>query len=177
MTDLHKAAEMALDALKISTPIYSPHKFIQALKALEAALAQPEPIECGYDETVGMCTNNPCCEQKPLPLAWATFDGEGNYTFRSYENNETYRDEYLNCKDEKYAKKYANWVIPLYTAPPKREWVGLTKLDIHVLKMNYDKVKVLHTDRAEDLTVLGQDVDVNGLINAIETELKEKNGG
>ena len=92
-------------------------------------LAQPEQehIECGYDETVGLCTNNPCCEQKPLPLAWATFDGEGNYEFRSYENNETYRDKYLNCKDEKYAKKYANWVIPLYTAPPpKREWVGLT---------------------------------------------------
>ena len=88
---------------------------------------EQEPIECGYDETVGMCTNNPCCEQKPLPLAWATFDGEGNYEFRSYENNETYRDKYLNCKDEKYAKKYANWVIPLYTAPPpKREWVGLT---------------------------------------------------
>ena len=56
MTDLRKAAEMALDALKISTPIYSPHKFIQALKALEAALAQPEqelvcdkdPHLCGF---------------------------------------------------------------------------------------------------------------------------------
>jgi formyltetrahydrofolate hydrolase len=41
--------------------------------------------------------------------------------------------------------------------------------------MNYDKLKVVHTDRAEDLTVIGQDVDVNGLINAIETKLKEKN--
>ena len=28
------------------------------------ALAQheQEPVACGYDETVGMCTNNPCCE-------------------------------------------------------------------------------------------------------------------
>jgi Mg/Co/Ni transporter MgtE len=58
---------------------------------------------------------------------------------------------------------------------PEREWVGLTDVDIHVLKMNYEKVKVVHTDRAEDLTVIGQDVNVNGLINAIETKLKEKN--
>ena len=83
--------------------------------------------------------------------------------------------------------------IPLFTAPPKPEqeeliqfkdgkwsyvrkpWIGLTDIDIHVLKMNYDKVKVVYTDRAEDLTVLGQDVDVNGLINAIQTKLKELN--
>ena len=67
--------------------------------------------------------------------------------------------------------------IPLYTAPTKREWVGLTDIDIHVLKMNYDKVKVVYTDRAEDLTVLGQDVNVDGLISAIEAKLKEKNNG
>ena len=62
-----------------------------------------------------------------------------------------------------------------HTAPPRKGWVGLTDMDIHVLKMNHDKVKVVHTDRAEDLTVLGQDVDVNGLINAIQTKLKELN--
>ena len=102
-----------------------------SITVLREALAQPEqePIECGYDETVGMCTNNPCCEQNPLPLAWATFDGEGNYDFRSYENNETYRDKYLNCSDEKYAKKYANWVIPLYALPPRKPWQGLTSED------------------------------------------------
>jgi hypothetical protein len=57
----------------------------------------------------------------------------------------------------------------------KKPWVGLTDVDIHVLKMNYDKLKVVHTDCAEDLTVIGQDVNVNGLINAIETKLKELN--
>ena len=37
------------------------------------ALAQHEQehIECGYDETVGMCTNNPCCEQaQPEQAEW-----------------------------------------------------------------------------------------------------------
>ena len=56
-----------------------------------------------------------------------------------------------------------------------KPWQGLTDIDIHVLKMNHDKVKVVYTDHAEDLTVLGQDVDVNGLINAIQTKLKELN--
>ena len=127
---------------------------------------EQEPIECGYDETVGMCTNNPCCEQKPLPLAWATFDGEGNYEFRSYENNETYRDKYLNCKDEKYAKKYANWVIPLYTAPPpKREWVGLTDEEIE------------HTWGNTPMMLNARDGGARKVFaRAIETKLKEKNG-
>jgi hypothetical protein len=35
-------------------------------------LAKPEqkPTVCGYDETVGMCTNNPCCEQEPVSHLW-----------------------------------------------------------------------------------------------------------
>ncbi len=57
----------------------------------------------------------------------------------------------------------------------KKPWVGLTDIDIHVLKMNHNKVKVVYTDRAEDLTVLGQDVNVDGLINAIQNKLKELN--
>jgi hypothetical protein len=43
-------------------------------------------------------------------VAWATFDGEGNYDFRSYEGNENYREEYIKRNGE----KYANWVKPLY---------------------------------------------------------------
>jgi hypothetical protein len=44
---------------------------------------------------------------------------------------------------------------PLYTAPPKREWVGLTRNEAEEF---YDK----YTDRAE-------------LINAIDKFLEEKN--
>ena len=29
-----------------------------------------KPTACGYDETVGMCTNNPCCEQTPVAHLW-----------------------------------------------------------------------------------------------------------
>jgi hypothetical protein len=55
--------------------------------------------------------------EKQEPVAWATFDGEGNYDFMSYEGNENYSDEYV----KRNGKKYTNWVLPLYTAPPKRE--------------------------------------------------------
>jgi hypothetical protein len=36
-------------------------------KFCEQALAAPvqEPVACGYDETTGNCTNNPCCYTTP----------------------------------------------------------------------------------------------------------------
>jgi hypothetical protein len=46
------------------------------------------------------------------PVAWREFDGEGGYTYFAYQDNETWRDEYI----ERNGEKYANWVEPLYTA-------------------------------------------------------------
>ena len=40
-------------------------------ESLAAALAEPapEPVRgCGYDETTGNCTQNPCCLSAPAPL-------------------------------------------------------------------------------------------------------------
>ena len=141
MTDLRKAAEMALEALEKLTDgrIFTADLagyYGAAKNTLRQALAQPEQE----------------------PVAWLVSDAQGRYA--------TIRDP-APYGEEVYE--------PLYAAPFKREWVGLRDIDIHVLKMNHDKVKVVHTDRAEDLTVLGQDVDVNGLINAIQTKLKELN--
>lgn len=42
------------------------------------------------------------------PHAWSTFDGEGSYDLRLFENNENYL--------EQYSPKYVNWVDALYTA-------------------------------------------------------------
>ena len=84
MTDLRKAAEMALEAL---------HNIDQsnnydAIEALRQALAQPE------QEPVGWLNAN---------------EGVDAYAF-TWRKKETHD-------------------IPLYTAPPKREWVGLTDDD------------------------------------------------
>lgn len=48
-------------------------------------------------------------------FAWATFDGEGGYDLRLFENNERYMDDWL----ETNGARYARWVFPLYTAAAK----------------------------------------------------------
>jgi hypothetical protein len=70
---------------------------------------------------------------------------------------------FSTAPDGKLSNKFAckptegNWVEPLYTAPPKREWVGLTGDEARKF---YEK----YTDREE-------------LIHAIDKFLEEKNGG
>jgi len=61
------------------------------------------------------------------PMAWRTFDGEGGYDYRNYEDNEKYAKEW-----EQRNPKYKGWVEPLYTAP--RPWVGLTMADMAELR-------------------------------------------
>ena len=93
--------------------------------------------------------------EKQEPVAWRTFDGEGGYDYRSYEMNETY--------DKEWAERNPNhkgWVEPLYTAPPKREWVGLTDEEHDSIKHNYHNM-------TWTLEMFGR---------AIEAKLKEKNG-
>jgi hypothetical protein len=49
---------------------------------------------------------------EPEPFAWATFDGEGSYDLRLYQDNESYRDEYL----KRNGPQFRSWVVPLYLA-------------------------------------------------------------
>ncbi len=109
MTDLRKAAEMALEAL---------HNIDQsnnddAIEALCQALAEPEQE----------------------PVAWVIEDGEVDY----------YVDVVAKIKPG----------TPLYTAPPKKEWVGLTRREL-------------------DIATLGLE-DLGDCYLAIEAKLKEKN--
>jgi hypothetical protein len=57
-------------------------------------------------------TTPPAAPTVQEPVAWREFDGEGGYTYFAYQDNETWRDEYI----ERNGEKYANWVEPLYTA-------------------------------------------------------------
>jgi hypothetical protein len=47
------------------------------------------------------------------PVAWSTFDGEGGYDYRSYIDNEDYRDKYRELNK---STTFFNWVEPLYKA-------------------------------------------------------------
>jgi hypothetical protein len=113
------------------------------------------------------------------PVAWRTFDLEGGYDYRTYDDNENYRDEW-----DRRNPNHKGWVEPLYKNPtpcetcqalartvlmdqtgydmaPRREWVGLTDEEIAEM-VNYGQ-----HERIPEYT--------RNFVNAIETKLKEKN--
>ena len=50
--------------------------------------------------------------EKQEPVAWRTFDGEGGYDYRSFEDNEDYQEKW-NARNP----NYLTWVEPLYALP------------------------------------------------------------
>ena len=50
--------------------------------------------------------------EKQEPVAWRTFDGEGGYDYRSYEDNENYKLGWVARNPN-----HADWVEPLYALP------------------------------------------------------------
>ena len=65
MTPLQQAAQAMIDRWESTdwkdTP-HTAHYVAELRKALGAEIAQSvEPVSCGYDETTGNCTKNPCC--------------------------------------------------------------------------------------------------------------------
>ena len=97
------------------------------------------------------------------PVAWRTFDGEGQYEYRAYEENESYADEW-----DKRNPNHKGWVDPLYTHPPQRTWVGLTDEEMEATfiecggKWNGDFWKI-------------EDADFHPFLRTIEARLKEFN--
>ena len=90
---------------------------LDTIEGLEAALAQPEPqVCCGdYEKCMKACTprgrwlaENELAQPEQTPVAWMQDSIE----------------LYVNDRPTSIYK------IPLYTAPPKREWVGLTNDEI-----------------------------------------------
>jgi len=88
--------KQALEALDLSHPRFGigTAKHISATAALRQVIAELERQE---------------------PVAWRTFDGEGQYEYRAYEENESYADEW-----DKRNPNHKGWVEPLYTHPPQR---------------------------------------------------------
>jgi len=79
------------------------------------------------------------CAGKQEPVAWMHTTGTGHVYFRKKPQDKVFNPQ------------------PVYTAPPKREWVGLT---LNEAEDFYEK----YPDRAE-------------LINAVDRFLEEKNHG
>ena len=123
MTDLRKAAEMALEFVSWFASddhsIRPTHKAPEIAEALRQALAQKEQE----------------------PVAWV------------------YRGNFHPFDPSDWAE--GETATPLYTAPPKREWIGLTEEELEPLcdlwKVSYGSVYV------------------DEFARAIEAKLKEKN--
>jgi hypothetical protein len=118
--------------------------------ALRDRLAQPEQelvIDC---PRCGHC----CPKSNQEPVAWRTFDGEGGYDYRNYEDNEQYAKEW-----EQRNPKYTGWVEPLYGTPLPSTWFGLTDEEVkHMLEL---------------FVIPPQHIEM--VVQAIEAKLKEKN--
>ena len=69
---------------------------------------------CAYPNCGYPCPNLPDCTEKQEPVAW--WNGKGSVVFMHEEISTPNWTDYYN--------------IPLYTHPPKREWVGLTDEEI-----------------------------------------------
>jgi len=120
---------------------YERPAFDKAITAIKKALAKEQEPWCmkmnGCKTKCEDCPDEPldiCCQQydtclKPCtpravhlaqrteqePVAWRTFDGEGGYDYQTYENNESYADDW-----NKRNPNHKGWVEPLYTHPPQR---------------------------------------------------------
>ena len=84
----------------------------EAADALAAPTVQPMAHIVGEIDHTGKVWKPVQPAPVQEPVAWREFDGEGGYTYFAYQDNETWRDEYI----ERNGEKYANWVEPLYTA-------------------------------------------------------------
>ena len=148
MTDLRKAAELALEALELECTDINGDKVdlvTPAIAAIRQALEQPEQE----------------------PVAWSVLDkrrGKHWYTHESKYTAQYYANLYSHREPDGSPSME---VTPLYTAPPKREWQGLTDEE---LRHAYGEVS-------------GNEWCLGGISNAetfcdiIEAKLKEKNRG
>ena len=140
MTDKDLMQE-ALDAL---TYVGDKDIYSDTIDALRARLSQPEPAECdgGQCGIGGYCKQCPKTQPEQEPVAWGLqqqFEGKIGTASVAFKRH----DEF-------------GFVVPLYTAPPKREWVGLT--------------------HEEHMEILTRDLTAPSRIAVAEAKLKEKNG-
>lgn len=163
MSNLEKAAYKALEALNRSKLMDGNHFYCyEAANALRQAL-EPKPCDMGQ-----MCldcqprgANGECPDQQPKqePVAWCVIE---NGRIKGL------------CKSRPAVMNADKWQ-PLYTEPPKREWVGLTDEDEEHCQ-NEAAVKY----RRYKSSIRGQMIAPADnyewhLIRAVEAKLREKN--
>ena len=147
MSDLRKAAEMALEHLESISDWDCTYPIGKAKEALRQALAQLEPISYVPGFYRG----------EKISLSRIKL-GERFILVRTGEIYSKTKDGYWNEYEQRPARLHLNCQVQLIkdTAPPKREWVGLTDEEVESWRGNYDFFD-------------------SALVREIEAKLKEKN--
>ena len=152
ITLTREEAQRMLSELEDEIPFYSendcptPEWITDAIELLRTRLAQPEPEQrTGDCLLTGVCAAEGHRIQKaqpePKPVAWADrfdIDRDGH-------------DFWVNRQEP------AKDGVPLYTAPPQREWQGLTDEEKQTAYAMFSTMSAI------------------GFVQAIEAKLKEKN--
>ena len=126
----------SVSVLKTKSHAFADHE-------LEPLYAAPQK----HDYVIDCPRCGHCCqllETEQKPVAWMHTTGTGHVYFRKKPQDKVYSPQ------------------PVYTAPPKREWVGLTDEEINSVRYQRD-----WTADWTDTT----------FARAIEAKLREKNGG
>ena len=144
---LRAAAEAALEALEWvygGAPVR--RDGVAAIRALRAALAEPdaEPVAWLYEDRISDGTD---CK-------WGCY---GVYFSKAQAEAILLRREHY------HSGKVEGRIVPLYAAPPRRDWVGLTEQEI------WDSVK------HGVVGGIGMPSKAVAVARAIEAALKEKN--
>ena len=155
MTDLRKAAEMALEALEELRFANAPF-LDKAMEALRQALSQTEQ-ECIYPECETSIGCDGPCGEKPV-------DETAKHGHEPVVGTKTWIEDGRVFTQNLYASDI------YITPPPKREWVGYTNEDRERIVPVLVQSLLNHDDKT--MAVL-----LKAILIDIETQLKEKNGG
>jgi hypothetical protein len=136
MTD-RELMQLAMETIQGCRPSSKSYKQMrETVEALRDRLAQPEPVRA-IDISQERVDETAKREHEPYGYLWFTHQMERRFT-------------HYRPKEEQRIGE----VTPIYTAPPKREWVGLDKKDLSEIDPTSWK-----------------------LVCDIEAKLKEKNNG
>ena len=148
MNEVRKVLEMALMALEDANDMFSDCSvedvYADEIEALTKVL-EKESFEC---PRCGHC----CQADQPAqqePVAWMHTTGTGHVYFRKKPQDKVFNPQ------------------PVYTAPPKREWVGLTADEIWKCNKASGSSVEFH--------ICYEHQNVLDFVEAIEAKLREKN--
>jgi hypothetical protein len=146
--DYHTGKEWrAMEALRQAIKQAEKEATLQEISDIGQEAHTDHPMR-HWDRTCPACVAE---AEKQEPVAWLVRDYVDGFRYVSSTENPSGTISGLS--------------EPLYTAPPKREWIGLTE----------EEIKDMYNKAIHEITTVSQFVMFKTFARAIEAKLKEKN--